>query len=266
MIVLGEVTAAPAIEAPVFDHLPPMPPIVFEDEHLLVLNKPRGLTVHPGAGDRAATLIDILRAAGKALSSVGPAERAGIVHRLDKDTSGLMIVCKTDAAHWKLAADFAERRVTKTYEAIVCGVPPLRGRIEAPIERHGTHRLKFSVQQHGKPAVTEYSVTQSWRKFAHIEINLLTGRTHQIRVHMNYINHPVAGDPLYGGEKRALDTAPNPEAKAALLALAGQALHSRRLQFQHPIIESTLDFEAPLPKDMQNLIEALGAPDIIGKK
>ena len=242
-----------------FSHLD----FVFEDEHLMVINKPRGLAVHPGAGERVATLIDLLqRRYCKPLSTVGPAERAGIVHRLDKETSGLIAVCKTDAAHWKLAEDFAERRVAKTYEAIVCGVPPLRGRIEAPIERHATHRLKFAVQPHGRPAVTEYTVVQSWRKFAHLEINLLTGRTHQIRVHLSYLNHPVAGDPLYGGQKRALDTAPHPEARAALEALSGQALHAARLQFAHPISGEPLLFEAPLPEDMQSLIAALGVPEM----
>lgn len=250
-------------EAPVtnFSSLPPLPPVLFEDEDLMVLDKPRGLMVHPGAGERHATLVDILRAEGKPLSSVGPAERAGIVHRLDKDTSGLMIVCKTDAAHWKLAEDFAARRLTKNYIALVCGVPPLRGRIEAPIERHATHRKKFAVVPHGKDAVTEYAVTKSWRKFALLDINLLTGRTHQIRVHLTYLNNPIAGDPLYGGEKRALDSAGSPEVRVALELLHGQALHSAKLSFTHPISGATLFFEAPLPEDMTRVIEALDAAD-----
>jgi 23S rRNA pseudouridine1911/1915/1917 synthase len=241
----------------------PMPELVkdivfvYEDEHLMVINKPRGIAVHPGAGERQVTLVDYLRVLGKPLSSVGPPERAGIVHRLDKDTSGLIIVCKTDAAHWKLAEDFAARRLAKNYMAIVCGVPPLRGRIEAPIERHATHRKKFAVVPHGKDAVTEYTVTQSWRKFALLDVNLLTGRTHQIRVHLNYLNHPVAGDPLYGGEKRALDSAGSPAVRAALENLHGQALHAAKLAFTHPVTGTSLHFEAPVPEDMHSVIEAL---------
>lgn len=234
---------------------------VYEDEHLMVINKPRGLLVHLGAGERVATLVDFMRQQNKPLSSVGPSERAGIVHRLDKDTSGLIIVCKTDAAHWKLAEDFSNRRLTKNYIALVCGVPPLRGRIEAPIERHATHRKKFAVVPHGKDAITEYTVTQHWRKFALLDVNLLTGRTHQIRVHLNYLNHPVAGDPLYGGEKRALDSAGNDEVRAALQQLDGQALHAAKLAFTHPISDAPLQFEAPMPEDMKNVIEALNAAE-----
>ena len=245
----------------------PMPELIkklvflYEDEHLMVINKPRGLLVHLGAGERVATLVDFMRQQGKPLSSVGPPERAGIVHRLDKDTSGLMIVCKTDAAHWKLAEDFAGRRLTKNYIALVCGVPPLRGRIEAPIERHATHRKKFAVVSHGKDAVTEYNVMQSWRKFALLDVNLLTGRTHQIRVHLNYLNHPIAGDPLYGGEKRALDSAGTNEVRAALQQLDGQALHAAKLAFTHPISDAPLQFEAPMPEDMQKVIKALNAAE-----
>jgi 23S rRNA pseudouridine1911/1915/1917 synthase len=252
---------APPLTIPLLENLPPLPPVLFEDESLMILNKPRGLAVHPGAGERQATLVDVLRAAEKPLSTVGPAERAGIVHRLDKDTSGLIIVCKSDTAHWKLAEDFAARRLEKNYLALVCGVPPLRGRIEAPIERHATHRKKFAVAPHGKHAVTEYHVTKSWRKFALLDVRLLTGRTHQIRVHLNYINHPIVGDPLYGGEKRALDTAPSPQAKAALQNLHGQALHAARLSFTHPQSGATLFFEAPLPVEMAAVIENLGEPE-----
>ncbi len=248
---------APMVEAPLDLKLPPLPPVLFEDEHLMVIDKPRGLTVHPGAGERMATLVDVLRAADKPLSTVGPPERAGIVHRLDKDTSGVIIVCKTDAAHWKLAEDFAARRLTKTYNTIVCGVPPMRGRIEAPIERHATHRKKFAVLPQGKDAVTEYAVTQKWRKFSFLEVNLLTGRTHQIRVHLTYVNHPIVGDPLYGGDKRALDSAGDAEVIAALQLLRGQALHAAKIAFTHPISGEILQCEAPLPDDMTRIVAAL---------
>lgn len=254
-------------EAQIISENLPMPELiqdlvwVFEDDDLMVINKPRGLAVHPGAGERQATLVDFLRQQNKPLSSVGPPERAGIVHRLDKDTSGLMIVCKTDAAHWKLAEDFANRRLTKNYIALVCGVPPLRGRIEAPIERHATHRKKFAVVSHGKDAITEYAVSQHWRKFAQLDVHLFTGRTHQIRVHLQYLNHPIVGDPLYGGEKRALDSAGTNEVRVALQNLHGQALHAAKLQFTHPISGEALHFEAPLPDDMQKVIEALNVAE-----
>jgi len=181
---------------------------------------------HPGAGERAATVVDLLQAAGYTLSTVGPPERAGIVHRLDKDTSGLMVVCKTDAAHWKLAADFAERRVTKAYQAVVCGVPPARGRVEAPISRHPVHRKRMAVNATGRPSVTEYQVLRGWTKFALLKIDLLTGRTHQIRVHLAYVGYPVVGDAVYGGLQRALASAPGDAAREAIESLSGQALHS----------------------------------------
>ena len=234
-----------------------LPPILYEDEYLLVLNKPRGLTVHAGAGEPQLTLVDVLRAHGRTLSQVGPPERAGIVHRLDKDTSGIMMVCKTDAAHWKLAKDFEERRVRKDYTALVCGVPPERGRIEAPIFRHPSNRKKMAVVSTGRPAVTEYSVVRKRLKFALLNVNLLTGRTHQIRVHLSYVHHPVVGDELYGGLHRALSSAPNDEVRAAIEALSGQALHAARLGFAHPVTEKSLDFEAPLPNDIQRVLDAL---------
>lgn len=234
-----------------------LPPILFEDEHLLVLNKPRGLTVHAGAGETGATLVDILRAHGRPLSAVGPVERAGIVHRLDKDTSGLIIVAKTDAAHWKLAADFEARQVQKTYEALVNAIPPLRGRIEAPIARSHSNRKKMTVSPEGRPSVTEYAVERKWERFAWLSINLLTGRTHQIRVHLAYIHHPVVGDTVYGGFYRALDNAPNPAVKTAIETLGGQALHARRLAFEHPITAERLEFEAPLPEEIENILKAL---------
>jgi 23S rRNA pseudouridine1911/1915/1917 synthase len=234
-----------------------LPPILYEDEHLLVLNKPRGLTVHAGAGEPQVTLVDVLLAHGRNLSQVGPPERAGIVHRLDKDTSGIMMVCKTDVAHWKLAKNFEERRVRKDYTALVCGVPPERGRIEAPIFRHPTNRKKMAVVSTGRRAVTEYSVEQKWPKFALLNVDLLTGRTHQIRVHLSYVHHPVAGDELYGGLHRALSSAPNDEVRAAIETLSGQALHAARLGFAHPITAEPLNFEAPLPDDMQRVLNAL---------
>jgi 23S rRNA pseudouridine1911/1915/1917 synthase len=237
------------------------PPIIYEDEHLLIVNKPRGLVVHEGAGEQSSTLVDLLRAAGKTLSNVGPPERAGIVHRLDKDTSGVLAVCKTDAAHWKLAADFAERRVTKEYAALVCGVPPAPGRVEAPLARHPMHRKKMAVVASGRPATTEYSVEKSWRKFALLKVSILTGRTHQIRVHLQYVGYPVVGDAVYGGLKRALENAPNEAVKTALKNLEGQALHAAHLSFAHPISGEVLHFYAPLPDGISRIIDELNSTD-----
>ena len=232
-------------------------PIFYEDAHLLVVSKPRGLVVHPGAGAETATLVEWLRSTGRELSGVGPPERAGIVHRLDKETSGIMIVCKTDAAHWKIAADFEERRIKKTYSALVCGVPTARGRIEAPIARHPSNRKKMTVSSEGRPAVTEFTVGKRWQKFALLDVDLLTGRTHQIRVHMAHIGNPVAGDGVYGGRKRALESAQNEQVLHALENLGGQALHAARIGFTHPVFDVALEFTAPLPPEMQRVIDAL---------
>ena len=238
-------------------HHSPLVPVLFEDESIIVVNKPRGLVVHEGAGEEGSTLVEILRAQGKELSTVGPFERAGIVHRLDKDTSGVLVVCKTDAAHWKLTEDFAERRVNKEYAALVCGVPRAAGRIEAPIARHPVYRKRMAVAANGRPATTEYSVEKSWAKFAFLKVKILTGRTHQIRVHFQYLNHPVVGDAVYGGLKRALENAPDVMAKTAIENLNGQALHAARLEFTHPISGEAIFFEAPVPGEMQRVINAL---------
>lgn len=233
--------------------------VLWQDDNLLILNKPRGLVVHPGAGEIGITLIDVLRGQGIPLSNVGPTERSGIVHRLDKDTSGAMIVAKTDAAHWKLAAAFEARQMEKRYFALCCGVPPQKGRIEAPIGRHPAQRKKMAVVREGRPSATEYEVTQKWAKFAALDVNLLTGRTHQIRVHLAYINCPVAGDGAYGGLNRAIESAPDETTRAAFERLDGQALHARFLAFEHPTTGEKLEFEAPLPSELTAIVQALDA-------
>lgn len=250
------VEAAPE-KAPVVVTDEPMPPILWQDDAILVIDKPRGLTVHAGAGETGATLVDILRAHGVPLSGVGPHERAGIVHRLDKDTSGAMIVAKTDEAHWKLAADFEARQIEKIYFALCNGVPPTKGRIEAPIARSQSNRKKMAVSPEGRPSVTEYEVTQKWRKFAALRVHLLTGRTHQIRVHLQYIHHAIVGDAIYGGYHRSLEAAPNAQFKAAVEALDGQALHAQKLAFCHPISGEKLEIESPLPASIGRVLEAL---------
>ena len=235
----------------------PEVPVVWEDDDLLVLIKPRGVTVHAGAGETGATLVDILRAMNKPLSTVGPIGRAGIVHRLDKDTSGIMLVAKTDAAHWNLTAQFQERRVEKRYVALLNGVPAPRGRIEAAIERSHTNRKKMAVAPGGRLAITEYEVARFWAKFALVDINLLTGRTHQIRAHFTYLHHPIVGDGIYGGLHRALTCAPVERFKRAVEALNGQALHARLIGFSHPISGEPMRFEAPVPGVFSELIDAL---------
>jgi 23S rRNA pseudouridine1911/1915/1917 synthase len=232
-------------------------PIIYEDEHLIVVNKPRGLVVHEGAGETGSTLVEILREQGTPLSSFGAPERAGIVHRLDKDTTGVMAVCKTDAAHQKLAADFAERGVHKQYTALVCGVPRNPGRIEAPVERHPKNRIKMAISPSGKMAITEYFPSQSWDRFSLLDVRILTGRTHQIRVHLAYLNYPVVGDNVYGGFHRALENAPNEATKIAIQNLHGQALHAAHLSFSHPVTNEKMSFHAPLPDEMSQIIAAL---------
>ncbi|HEX9995562.1 MAG TPA: RluA family pseudouridine synthase [Abditibacterium sp.] len=236
-----------------------IPPILYEDEDLMVIHKPRGLTVHPGAGDTGFTLVEIMQSHGRKLSNVGPPERAGIVHRLDRDTSGVMLIAKTDAAHWKLAADFESREISKTYAAVCCGIPPARGRIEAPITRSLSNRTKMTIAPSGRHAVTEYEIERQWERFALLKINLLTGRTHQIRVHFGYLHHPIAGDIVYGGFYRALTNAPSDEVKTAIENLRGQALHAARIEFNHPINGQKLSFEAPPPSEIAALIIALDA-------
>ena len=231
--------------------------ILYQDDDILVINKPRDLSVHPGAGEDQVTLVDLLRARQIPLSDVGPLHRSGIVHRLDKDTSGVMLVAKTNAAHEKLAAAFQNREIEKKYWALCCGVPPTRGRIEAPIARSASNRKKMSVRPEGRASVTEYTVERKWQKFAQLSVDLLTGRTHQIRVHLAYISHAVVGDPLYGGLHRALDCAPNAETRAAIEALGTQALHARTLAFAHPITGAAMRFEAPLPPEMEAIVAAL---------
>lgn len=233
-----------------------MPEILFEDDDLMVIRKARGVTVHAGSGDTGITLVEILQSHGRVLSAVGPPERTGIVHRLDRDTSGAMIVCKSDAAHWKLAADFEARRITKTYQAICNGVPNEKGRIEAPIARSSSNRTKMTVTPAGRFATTEYEIERTWERFALLKINLLTGRTHQIRVHFAYINFPIAGDVVYGGYHRAVGNAPDDNSKLALEELKGQALHAARIEFEHPITKQHMSFEAPAPPEIQRIIQA----------
>lgn len=208
--------------------------ILYEDEELIVLNKPAGMVVHPGAGNRESTLVSALLFHSGSLSKIGGEERPGIVHRLDKETSGCIVVAKSDVSHRELARQFASRGVQKTYIALVEGTPRVKdGIIDAPIARHPVHRKKMAVAApaKGRDAVTEYHVVSAGTKQSLVECRPKTGRTHQIRVHLKHLGHPVVGDPLYG--KRGDYTR--------------HMLHAWKLVFTHPVSGKTLEFEAPIP-------------------
>ncbi len=220
--------------------------IVYEDAHILVLNKQRGLTVHPGSGAHGGTLVNALLAHCSDLSGIRGVERPGIVHRLDKSTSGLMVVAKHDQSHFRLQQQFQDRTVVKVYQALVHGAPsPAQGRIEQPIARHRIDRKRMAVMAGGRDARTDYLVKESFAsQYSLMECHLHTGRTHQIRVHLTWLGHPLVGDPTYG--KRL-----NP------FGLEGQALHCCRLELQHPISGQTLDFTAPMPAVLEEIVQQL---------
>ena len=234
--------------------------VAYEDDDLIVVDKPAGLVVHPAPGNPDRTLVNALLAhCGDSLSGIGGVRRPGIVHRLDKDTSGLMVAAKNDAAHHGLSAQFATRQLSRIYRAVVWGIPrPGEGRIEGAIGRDPRNRKRMAVREtRGKPAVTRYRVLQSTGAlWSLVECRLETGRTHQIRVHMAHFGHPLLGDALYGGaRRRRLD-----ERMLAMLAhCPRQALHAAALGFVHPVNGAELAFESPLPADMRALIEALSA-------
>ena len=230
--------------------------VVFEDEHLLVVDKPAGLVVHPAAGNRDRTLVNaLLHHCGTSLSGIGGVARPGIVHRIDKDTSGLLVVAKTDAAHEGLARQFAAHSIERRYLAIVNGVPKTSGgSIDASLARSSANRKKMAVvaEGRGKRAVTHWKRLDALRDAALVECRLETGRTHQVRVHMASIGHPLLGDPFYGGSGKT---------HRKLLAELGfrrQALHAATLAFVHPVTKHRLSFESGMPPDMQELFSALG--------
>ncbi len=234
--------------------------ILHEDSHLIVLNKPAGMLVHPANGVNVGTLVNALLAHCRAdLSGIGGVERPGIVHRLDKDTSGILVVAKTDVVHRGLAVQFEKHSITRQYVAVVCGTPTkTAGTIDAQIVRSRRDRRRMTtIETGGRHAVTHYEVLEVYPKFALVQLALETGRLHQIRVHLQHIGHPVAGDAIYGGEQRALNDADTVELKQALTRLKRQALHARLLGFLHPATGERLTFSAPMPKDMQQVVGAL---------
>lgn len=228
--------------------------IVHEDEALLVIDKPAGLVVHPGAGNRSHTLQNALLAYDAALARV---PRAGLVHRLDKDTSGLLLVARTPEAHTRLVAALAARRITREYLALVWGRPLSGGRIDQPIGRDRSARTRMAVTPAGRAAVTHYRIEERLESQTLLSVRLETGRTHQIRVHLAHIGLPLVGDPVYGGRRRRL--APG-AADDALQGFHRQALHAARLQLAHPMSGRPQSFEAPLPADLAALLAALRGP------
>jgi len=231
-------------------------PIVYEDEHLLVVDKPAGLVVHPAAGNRDGTLVNaLLHHCGGSLSGIGGVARPGIVHRIDKDTSGLLVVAKHDKAHEGLAKQFADHSIDRRYLAIVSGVPRLAGDVvDAPLARSAHDRKKIAIvkEGRGKRAVTHWKRLEILKDAALVECTLETGRTHQVRVHMASIGHPLLGDPVYGRGKSVHRDLLNQ------LDFKRQALHAAHLGFIHPVTKGRLSFDSALPSDMQELFTALG--------
>ncbi|WP_373700420.1 23S rRNA pseudouridine(1911/1915/1917) synthase RluD [Neisseria dentiae] len=245
------VTVRPSEENLAFTPEPMDLDIIYEDDSVIVLNKPAGLVVHPAAGNWTGTLLNGLLAHCPELSQI---PRAGIVHRLDKDTSGLMVVAKTLPAQNHLVRQLQARTVKRIYRAVANGIVPFDGKIDTLIGRDPHNRLKMAVVKFGgKPAVTHVKVLERYLAHSYIECSLETGRTHQIRVHMREANHPLAGDPVYGNLRHACsDTA-----KEAVKGLARQALHAYRLSFEHPATGETVSVEAPIPQDMYHLLSVL---------
>lgn len=220
------------------EHMPLQ--VVFEDHDVLVINKPRGVTVHPAPGHPSGTLVNGLLAYCHRLSRM-ESNRPGIVHRLDKDTSGLLVVAKNDEAHDHLSEQFKRQTVTRKYKAIVHGkLHNSQGTIDAPIGRHERDRKKMTVTEKGKQAVTHFKVLELFQNFSYVECELVTGRTHQIRVHLKYIHHPIVGDEKYGPKKT--------------LSIEGHALHAACLHFNHPKTDERLEFTQPIPEDMERML------------
>ena len=227
--------------------------VLYEDEHLFVLDKPAGLVVHPGAGNPTGTLVNALLFRDPSLAAV---PRAGVVHRLDKDTSGVMVVARTLQAQTALVEQLSAREVHRQYLAVVSGALVSGGTADAPIDRHPRDRLRMAVREDGRDAVTHYRLRERFRAHTALECRLETGRTHQIRVHMAHLKHPIIGDPLYGGALK-LPKGATDELVAQLRGFRRQALHAETLEFVHPITGEAIRNSAPVPADMLALMKAL---------
>jgi 23S rRNA pseudouridine1911/1915/1917 synthase len=235
--------------------------ILFEDDYLLVVNKPAGMVVHPACGHFTGTLVNALLGHTRSLSREGGAVRPGIVHRLDKDTSGLLVVAKDDAVHEALAVQFGDKSAEREYRSVVWGRPPRNSAtVETMLSRSSRDRRKIAVASTGKSAVTHYRVLERFSFLSHLSVRLGTGRTHQIRVHMSHIGHPVFGDPEYGGRMRPLAGLNRDDRALAadlLQSLPRQALHAKTLGFVHPVLKKKMLFDSELPPDIASLLESL---------
>ncbi len=227
--------------------------VVYQDQHLLVVDKPAGLVVHPGAGNPDGTLVNALLHRDPELIRV---PRAGVVHRLDKNTSGLLVVARTLLAHKRLVSALKDRQVEREYLAVVHGLLRAGGRVDAPVGRHRVHRTRMAVNDAGRPAATRYRVERRFRAHSLLRLALESGRTHQIRVHMAHIDHPLVGDPVYGGRLR-LPAGAGTELTERLRAFKRQALHAEQLKLRHPVSEQAMHWQSPLPPDMRELLAAL---------
>ncbi|MFZ2447012.1 MAG: RluA family pseudouridine synthase [Syntrophobacteraceae bacterium] len=235
--------------------------VLFEDEDLLVVNKPPGLVVHPGAGHTEGTLVHGLLAHSPRLALQGSPLRPGIVHRLDKDTSGALVIAKSERAYLDLIKQFKEHGVRKEYLALVYGSPATReGEIRTLLGRHPTERKKIAVVRGGgREALSRWKVDKDWGEASLLRVGIVTGRTHQIRVHLSHINHPVIGDETYGGGKRRAKSVRSESIRAIVLKADRQMLHARRLEFRHPATGAIISATAPLPEDFARIVEGLDA-------
>jgi len=249
-------------DEPVIDWQPQSLPltVIFEDEHILVVNKPAGVVVHPAAGHADGTLVNALLAHAPEL---GALPRGGIVHRLDKETSGIMFVARSSLAHKSLVAQLSERTVSRTYCAVCTGALTGGGKIDAPIDRDPTARTKMAVVADGKPAVTHFRIAHRFKHYTQLQVNLETGRTHQIRVHMAHRKWPLIGDPVYGGRQR-VPAGASDLLISTLRSFPRQALHAQALEFEHPASGDWMEFETELPDDLVNLLEILDSEDRFG--
>ncbi|HEY5851206.1 MAG TPA: 23S rRNA pseudouridine(1911/1915/1917) synthase RluD [Lysobacter sp.] len=227
--------------------------VLYEDEHVIVINKPAGLVVHPGAGNPAGTLVNALLHRDPSLNTL---PRAGIVHRLDKDTSGVMVVARTLPAHTALIEQLSSRQVHRQYLAVVLGSLVSGGTADAPIDRHPRDRIRMAVREDGRDAVTHFRLRERFRGHTLLECRLETGRTHQIRVHMAHLKHPIVGDPLYGGPLK-LPKGATEELIATLRGFKRQALHAETLEFSHPVTGEPVRCTAQVPDDLRDLVRAL---------
>lgn len=251
-----QVVVRPQVEISVTSGPEPLDLVIaFEDDDLLIVNKPAGLVVHPGAGNTRGTLMNGLLHHVPALESL---PRAGIVHRLDKDTSGLLVVAKNLTSHTALVRALADRDISRHYLAVCCGVLTGGGKIDAPIGRHPVDRLRMSVQDRGKPAVTHFRVKERFRGHTYVGVQLDTGRTHQIRVHFAYRRNPLIGDSVYGG-RLAIPAGATDALIGELRSFRRQALHATSLSFAHPATGDMLEIEAPAPDDLTQLLDILRA-------